>query len=124
MIAEVLREKGYDVAACLRPEEALEKTAGAPYAAAVVDLVMPGMGGIELAEKIRTTSPDTQIVVLTGHGDLESAIAGIQHGIFDYLQKDRIDIKRLLRSVGDATDRSRLLRENRSLLTQLQEGNR
>jgi response regulator RpfG family c-di-GMP phosphodiesterase len=124
MIAEVLPDTDYHVTTCTRPDDAVEQAARSPFAVAVVDLVMPGLDGIELAGRIRQQSPDTQVILLTGHGDLESAIASIQHGITDYLQKERIDIKRLLRSVGDAAQRARLLRENRSLLAQLQEGNR
>jgi putative nucleotidyltransferase with HDIG domain len=124
MIAEVLREKGYDAVSCVSPQEAIDRTRDGSYEAAIIDLVMPEMGGVELAARVRTQSPDTQLLILTGHGDLQSAIGGIQHGILDYLQKAEIDIPRLLRSVGAATQRSRLLRENRQLMEQLSESNR
>src|SRR2546427_491755 len=85
---------------------------------------MPGMGGIELAEKIKQVSPDTQVLILTGQGDMGSAIDGLRHGVFDYLQEAEMDIPRLARAVSAAGERSRLTRENRELLTRLQETNR
>lgn len=124
MIAEVLREKGYDASSCTSPEDALARTADGSCQAAVIDLVMPGMGGLDLAARIRSQSPQTQVLILTGHGDLQSAIAGIQQGVFDYLQKTDIDIPRLLRAVEGAVQKAHLLRENAHLVDQLRESNR
>lgn len=124
MVAEVLTDKGYDAVRTTDPEEALRRAADGSFAAAVVDLVMPRMGGLDVANGIRSASPDTQVVILTGHGDLQSAIEGIHHGIFDYLQKQSIQIPRLERSVQQAVERSRLTRENRELVGRLRESNR
>jgi response regulator RpfG family c-di-GMP phosphodiesterase len=124
MIAEILRDKGFDATFCTHPDQALNAATDGSYAAVVVDLLMPVMTGVELAGRIKAASPDTQVIMLTGHGDMESAIAGIQYGISDYLQKAAIDIPRLTRAVSAATHRCRLLRENRELLQQLRETNR
>jgi response regulator RpfG family c-di-GMP phosphodiesterase len=124
MIAEVLRDKGFDATFCTRPDQAIAAAADGSYSVALVDLQMPSMTGVELAGRLRTANAETQVIVLTGHGDLESAIAGIQHGVFDYLQKSAIDIPRLTRTVTAAGHRARLLRENRELLDQLRESNR
>lgn len=124
MVAEVLSEKGYDAIRTSDPKEALERVADGSYEAAVVDLVMPQMGGLELTQKIRAASPRTEVVILTGHGDLETAIAGIHHGVFDYLQKGQIQIAKLERSVGQAVEKSRLTRRNRELMSRLEESNR
>jgi putative nucleotidyltransferase with HDIG domain len=124
MVGEVLTEKGYDAVRCTDPAEALQRAADGSFSAAVVDLMMPAMSGIELADRIKVASPDTQIVILTGHGDLESAVEGLKHGVFDYLQKQTIQLPRLERSIQDAVERSRLTRENRDLVDRLRESNR
>jgi putative nucleotidyltransferase with HDIG domain len=124
MVAEVLVEKGYAALSVSRPSDALSRIESGGYAVAVVDLVMPEMGGIELADRIKAVSPDTQVLILTGHAGLDTAIEGIQHGIFDYLQKSSIRISRLQRSIEDAAVKWRLTRENRDLLSRLRESNR
>jgi response regulator RpfG family c-di-GMP phosphodiesterase len=124
MIVELLRDKGHEALYCATPEESLERAGHMALDVAVVDLVMPGMGGIELADRIKDVQPDAQVLILTGHADMQSAIAGLQHGIFDYLQKSTIDIPRLERVVREAGHRARLLRQNRELLERLREGNR
>src|SRR5439155_9421682 len=92
MVVDLLEERGYSASSCTSPDEALARTAEASYAVAILDLVMPGIGGLELAAAIAAQGVDTLVIVLTGHGDLDSAIASIQRGIVDYLQKTDIDV--------------------------------
>jgi putative nucleotidyltransferase with HDIG domain len=124
MVCQLLGDKGYDAVAAANAREALDHVRDGSFLAAIVDLVMPDMGGLELADRLKSRSPDTQVVILTGHGDMNTAIAGIQHGVFDYLQKSSLDIARLERAVQEATDKSRLVRHNRELFQQTQESNR
>jgi putative nucleotidyltransferase with HDIG domain len=123
-VAEALTEYGYEVAFALRPTAGLERLQAGPVDVAVLDLNLPEMGGIELARRIKKQSPDTQLIVLTGHPDMESAIEGIQEGIFDYLQKGNLKVARLEKSVREAAERLRLSRENRELVRRLAESNR
>src|SRR5262245_35643397 len=83
MVSEVLVDAGYETTVVTDPAAAVELVAGGAFAVAIVDLVMPGMGGIEVAERIKASSPDTEILILTGHADIESAVEGIQRGVFD-----------------------------------------
>ena len=124
MVCQLLADKGYDAVPAPNATEALASVSDGSFLAAVVDLVMPDMGGIELADRLKAQSPDTEVVILTGHGDMGSAIAGIQHGVFDYLQKSSLDIARLERAVQEATGKSKLVRRNRALFQQTQESNR
>jgi len=124
MISEVLRDKGYDCAFFSDPKRALEEVAAEPFAVAVLDLQMPGLDGLELARQIRAASPDTQVLILTGHADLESAIEGMHHGIFDYLSKQSMRLSKLEHSVQEAVGKWRLARENRDLVRRLTEANR
>lgn len=124
LVADLLEEEGYDVLATDDHAAALAHVAARGCDVAVLDLVMPGASGLELGDQIRGRSPDTQILILTGQGDMESAVRGIQHGVFDFLDKSATDLLRLRRSVGEAVQRSRLERTNRQLVVQLKESNR
>ena len=55
--------------------------------AVIVDLDMPGVGGLEVIARVRETSPDTETVIITGKSSVESAVAAVRHGVFDYLTK-------------------------------------
>src|SRR5262245_35218339 len=112
-VCEALQELGYEVSYAERPSAGLRRLAETFHDVAVLDLNLPEMGGIELARRIKAESPDTQLIVLTGHADMESAIEGIQEGIFDYLQKGNLKVARLGKSVREAAERLRLARENR-----------
>ena len=63
---------------------ALDRTA---YDCVIVDLDMPGVGGLEVIARVRETSPDTETVIITGKSSVESAVAAVRHGVFDYLTK-------------------------------------
>ena len=124
MVSEILNERGCDAVRATDPGEALALLTERIFAVAVLDLVMPTMSGLDLAERIRSASPETEILILTGHADVESAIEGIHRGVFDYLQKDTLQIARLERSVNAAVEKWRLTRQNRELVERLRESNR
>ncbi|MFN9956822.1 MAG: response regulator, partial [bacterium] len=63
---------------------ALERTA---YDCVIVDLDMPGAGGMEVVARLREVAPDTEAVIVTGKSSLESAVAAVRQGVFDYLTK-------------------------------------
>ncbi|HEX6739944.1 MAG TPA: HD domain-containing phosphohydrolase [Vicinamibacteria bacterium] len=123
IVSDVLREAGYEVTCEHSPLEAIAQASEGDFAAAVLDLVLPELGGLQLAERIRSVSPDTQILILTGHADLGSAIEGIQHGVFDYLPKGSSRIGRLQHSLERAVERWRLARQNRELVDRLHRSN-
>src|SRR5688572_5167360 len=102
VVTELLEEGGHRVEAVVEPGTALRKVEQDAYDVALLDLVMPGLGGLELGDKIKALSPDTEVLILTGYADLQSAVAGIRHGIFDYLDKSQLDRARLDRTVKEA----------------------
>jgi putative nucleotidyltransferase with HDIG domain len=123
LVADLLGQQGYRTECASDHAHALERVSHTDYAVAIVDLVLPGGSGSDLAQQLRGRSPDTQVLILTGHGSLPTAIAGIRHGIVDYLEKRDLDLDRLARSVHGAVERWRLVRENRQLMEVLQEHN-
>lgn len=78
------------------------------------DIKMPGMDGIEVLEKIRESAPDCPVIMISGHGDLETAVDSMRKGAYDYIAKPP-DLNRLLNTVRNALDRSHLVKENLSL---------
>ena len=122
VMADLLMEKGFHVVATDDPDRAL-KAAEEGCDVAILDLKMPRIGGLELAALLKEKDPDIQVVILTGYGNMETAIEGIQHGVFDYIGKADIDMRRLERAVREASERARLTRTNRELVAQLTESN-
>lgn len=78
------------------------------------DIKMPKMDGIEVLEKGKKLSPDTHFVMISGHGDLETAVQTMRLGAFDYISKPP-DLNRLLHTVRMALDRKNLVQENKRL---------
>lgn len=83
----LLSRAGYAVTTAASGEEAVALFERETFDLMLVDLQMPGMKGMEVVAKVREAGHDTIIIVLTGHGSLDSAIEGIRFGIFDYLLK-------------------------------------
>ena len=86
-LRDTLAKNGHSIMAVGSGEEALAALNAKTFDAAVVDIRMPGMSGIELLRKIRTQRRHLAVIILTGHGDLESAMAALKAGAHDYLLK-------------------------------------
>jgi putative nucleotidyltransferase with HDIG domain len=123
-VADALEDRDIEAMAVTAPAEALDLARGGAFSAAVVDLVMPGMDGLELARRLRRASPATEVLLLTGHADMRSAVEAVRNELFDYLQKEALQAPRLRRSVRAAIARSELRAENERLVARLQESTR
>ena len=119
MVTEVLGERGFDATWEPVPERAIERASKTDFAAALVDLVMPGLDGLALVDRLRSVSPDTQFLILTGHSSLDTAVESVRHGVFDYLRKGEIQLGVLEQRVRQAVDRALLAQENRELILRL-----
>jgi DNA-binding response OmpR family regulator len=86
-LRELLTRAGHDVSTCEGGAEAIELLQHESFDLLLVDLKMPTVGGMEVVAAARTRHPDMVIIVLTGHGSLDTAVEGIHYGIFDYLLK-------------------------------------
>ncbi len=102
-----LRHRGLDVADAGSGEEALDYLAGNQADVVLLDVKMPGMGGVAALVEIRRLHPDVEVVMLTGHADMEAAINGLEQGAFDYLMKP-MDIDVILFKLQDAYKRRQL----------------
>ena len=124
LLAEFLESSGYRTVRAGSGAEALARLTEGSVSAAVLDLGLPGMDGIELSRRIRLTRPDLPIIILTGQGSLDTAVQGIQHGIFDFFEKASLSLSGLERSLRRAVERTEMLSQNRELLARLQDSNR
>lgn len=97
---KLLTRKGFDTLLAGSGEEALEQLEKQPDVV-ILDIKMPGMDGHETLREIRKRTPDTPVIMLTGHGDLPSAMEARRSGAFDYLSKP-CDIDLLAAKISDA----------------------
>ncbi|MBN2003888.1 MAG: response regulator transcription factor [Anaerolineae bacterium] len=119
-LAETLVEAGYQVVLADSGEAALEQAASRNFDLALMDLRLPGMGGLEVLAALCRLSPDTTVIVLTAHASLETAIEALRHGAHDYLFKP-CESAQLRESVAKGLlKRQRQLR-HRQVLAQLEE---
>jgi DNA-binding NtrC family response regulator len=82
-----LENRDLAVAVALSGEAALDVLAKSPQDVVVLDVLMPGMDGIATLREIKTREPLTEVIMLTGHASVESAIDGMKLGAYDYLMK-------------------------------------
>ena len=82
-----LPRMGHEVTVCPDGTAALKALERGLYDAALLDLKMPGLSGIDVLAQIRQTSPETQVIILTGHATVDTAVQALRHGAFDYLTK-------------------------------------
>jgi DNA-binding NtrC family response regulator len=96
-----LKLHDFEVHAYTDPLEALEQTKGNRYDVGILDLKMPGMDGEELLEKLKERDAQMELIILTGHGSIESAFRTAQHGAYEYLLKP-CDFNGLVTSINHA----------------------
>ena len=94
--------------------QGLEKIKNSDYDLILCDIKMPKMDGVELLEAVKKIKPEIPIVMISGHGDMETAINTMRLGAFDYISKPP-DLNRLLNTVRNALDRKQLVVENKIL---------
>lgn len=122
-VAEVLRElvsRGDRVVhVCSDGLKALEKLEKESYDLLILDLVMPGVDGLEVFKFAKKVNPEVLVIIITGYATLETAVAAIKEGAYDYIQKPfKLDGFNI--AVDNAVEKVNLNRENRELLRRLQ----
>src|SRR5437660_11969278 len=97
---------GHDVTVCADGKAAVKALEKAAFDAAILDLRMPGLSGMEVLDQIKQVSPDTEVVIMTGHASMETAIEAVRLGAFDYVTKPckLAEIETVLRKVSEKRD--------------------
>lgn len=114
LYSEILASEGYEVATASSGVEAIEYVDTNAVDLVVTDLMMPDMNGQEVLERTKQHNALTDVILITGHGTIESAIAALKSGAFDYLRKP-VNKDELLLSVGRCIEQKRMLEENQGL---------
>jgi DNA-binding NtrC family response regulator len=114
-LSRALSMEGYAVEVAGGGREALEKIAALPVDAVVMDVRMPDLDGLAVLEKARETRPDLPVVVMSGHGSLETVRSAFKLGAFDYLEKPITEREKLLVAVRNALAMRSLREENARL---------
>ena len=120
-LVTMLEKLGHEVRGAATAEEALARLGEAGAGLVLTDLRMPGMGGLELLRRIKTDWPETECIVMTAFGSIDTAVEAMRLGAYDYLTKP-IDRSRLPLLVGKALERHGLATENRRLRDRLATG--
>ncbi|MCE9606385.1 MAG: sigma-54 dependent transcriptional regulator [Planctomycetia bacterium] len=116
-----LGRRGYRIQEASNGEAALEAAQRREFDVALLDMVMPGMSGVDLTEKLKAIQPDCEVVLLTGQGTVETAVRSMKLGAFDYLMKP-CPLADLEVVIERAAARRRLTKENTQLKQVLARG--
>ena len=113
-LGEILMDEGYEVDTAENGTEGLEKASKEKYSIIFSDIKMPGMDGIEVLSKLVESGNEAAIVMISGHGDIDSAVDCIKKGAFDFIQKP-LDLNRILITIKNATEKVSLEKETKVL---------
>jgi DNA-binding NtrC family response regulator len=103
-LAERLEMRDYDVTTSFSGEDALERVRGYNFDVIVLDVLMPGVDGVETLGEIKKIKPLTEVIMLTGHATVETAIEGMKLGAYDYLMKP-CETEELVTKINKAHER-------------------
>jgi DNA-binding NtrC family response regulator len=113
-LRDILEFEKYDIDEAVDGLECIVKIKQTTYDVIILDVKMPRMDGMEAIEKIQNISPDTPVVMISGHGNIDTAVEAVKKGAFDFIQKPP-DLNRLLITLRNALDKSSLITEKKVL---------
>ena len=113
-LSEILSYEGYKIDEAADGEEGIKKFSTTTYDVVLCDIKMPRMDGLEFLEKAKEINADVPIIVISGHGNIETAVEAVKKGAFDYISKPP-DLNRLLITLRNALDKQTLVTETKVL---------
>ena len=113
-LTEILSAEGYKTDEAGDGEEGLKKFKERVYDVVLCDIKMPKLDGIEFLQKAGETNSDVPVIMISGHGNIETAVDAVKKGAFDYISKPP-DLNRMLITIRNAMDRSSLVTETKVL---------
>jgi DNA-binding NtrC family response regulator len=113
-LSEILSYEGYKIDEAGDGEEGLKKVKEKEYDVILCDIKMPKIDGIEFLEKAKEIGPDIPIIMISGHGTIETAVEAVKKGAYDYISKPP-DLNRLLITIRNAMDKTTLVAETKVL---------
>lgn len=113
-LGEILSYEGYKVDEAADGEEGIRMALEKSFDVILCDIKMPKMDGIEVLEKLKEQKPDIPVIMISGHGTIETAVEAVKKGAFDYIAKPP-DLNRLLITLRNALDKKSLVSETKAL---------
>ncbi|MBI3990216.1 MAG: sigma-54-dependent Fis family transcriptional regulator, partial [candidate division NC10 bacterium] len=118
-LVSILVDGSYQVTTATSGEEALRQVQRVPPDLAILDIWLPGMDGLQVLESLKRLHSDLPVIMISGHGTIETAVRAIKMGAYDFIEKPP-DMDRTLLTIRHALDQHRLERENRALRARLE----
>lgn len=113
-LSEILSFEGYKIEEAADGEEGLKKFKDKPFDVVLSDIKMPKIDGIDFLQKATEANPDVPIIMISGHGNIETAVEAVKKGAYDFIQKPP-DLNRLLITIRNAMERNSLVTETKAL---------
>ena len=113
-----LKDENYEVMAAGSGEEGLDFVANNPYDIVLLDVWMPGIDGMETLKRIKSVVPDLPVIIMSGHGNIETAVKATKLGAYDFVEKP-LSLEKLLVTLRNACTFSQLNQENELLRSQV-----
>ena len=113
-LKDILEFEGHEITLAADGKEGLELAAANNFDVIFCDIKMPGMDGVEVLEKMIENGVESSIVMISGHGTIDTAVECIKKGAFDFIQKP-LDLNRILITLKNATDKTTLVKETKIL---------
>ena len=113
-LKDILEYEKYEVELAEDGNKGLDKVKNAEFDIVLCDIKMPGIDGIEVLENLTVMAPDTPVVMISGHGNIDTAVESIKKGAYDFIEKP-LDLNRLLITIRNAMDKSSLVTETKIL---------
>jgi two-component system response regulator HydG len=120
-LRRILEADGHATRLAESAAEAETRLADPELAVVLLDLFLGATSGLEFLDRVKRERPEVEVIVMTGHASIESAVGCIRRGAFDYLAKPFDDVYRVRTTVGKALERRQLVRRNRELEDELRE---
>ena len=117
-LGQILTDEGYAVEEAETGEQALARVSAGEYDVILLDVWLPGIDGLEVLEKLRSEGRTAEVLVISGHGTIETAVRATRLGAFDFIEKP-LSLDRVLVTVGNALKKRRLEERNRLLQDQM-----
>src|SRR5512138_2654767 len=120
-LESLLEKRGCQVTALDSPIVATQKLAQEDFDVALLDVKMPELSGLELLTAVKHRRPEVEVIMMTGHATVETALSAVKAGAYDYLTKPFDDVDLVARAVSKAAERKALFDKNRRLENALRE---